>query len=61
MTVDSTYLGSLANNAQRIMFCGRVRTHDHWIDSQAPYPIAPHRWTKPREDTKHLASKWTGN
>ena len=32
--VDSTYLGRLANNAQRIMSCGLARTHDHWISNQ---------------------------
>ena len=26
------------------MSCGRARTHDHQIGSQAPYPILPHRF-----------------
>ena len=27
------------------MSCGRARTHDHRISSQAPYPSAPYKYT----------------
>ena len=45
--VDSTYLGCLTSYAQCIIYyvCGRARTHDHRIGSQAPYTIASHKLT----------------
>ena len=46
MKVDSTYLGELANNHAQGIFMsvhGMIRTHDHRVGSQVPYPIVPHR------------------